>query len=130
MKLKTIVTCLLAALLAACAGKSGTWAPGCAAYEGDRITLDGGEFSWDRFTDQVVVDADGTRKDLFPDYPKHGTFDVDGDRLRMTTDSGERLPDMVFVELGSSTFLLTEADAGRYRDGGGIDACSLTLEAD
>ena len=120
--------CLVTAFLVACAGPSGTWVPGCPAHEGDRITLDGDAFVWDRFTDEVVVDMDGVHKDLFPDYPKSGSFRVDGDRLVMTTGAGVQLPDMHFVEIGSSTFLLTTGQLERFRNGAGIDACALTLD--
>ena len=128
MKYRISAICLMTSVLAACAGTSGTWVPGCPTHEGDRITLDDGTFVWDRFTDEVVVDIDGEHKDLFPDYPKSGTFKVDGDRLIMTMDSGAQLPDMHFVEIGSSTFLLTTGQFERYHNGGGIDACALTLD--
>jgi len=130
MKYTIPLLSLMAVVIAACAGRSGTWVPGCPIHEGDRITLEGDTFVWDRFTDEVVVDVDGTHKDLFPDYPKSGTFMVDGERLVMTTDAGVQLPDMHFVEIGSSTFLLTSGQLERFRNGAGIDACALTLGAD
>ena len=48
MRLFAII--LLAGALSACKSLDGVYLPGCPAYAGDRIELDGHSFTWDKFT--------------------------------------------------------------------------------
>ena len=50
---------VIAGFLAACVSHEGVYAPACSAFAGDRIKLHQGQFSWEKFTDSVVVDGDG-----------------------------------------------------------------------
>jgi hypothetical protein len=67
-----VLSALVATLLSACVSHEGTYSPGCIAYVGSNITLSDGQFVWEKFTDEVVVNDDGEIVDQFPGYPLRG----------------------------------------------------------
>mgnify|MGYP000225825241 CR=1 FL=1 len=86
---------LFVPFLAACAGcatdadVAGMYVPSCVAFEGSTIELTDRRFTWDKFTDEVTVDAEGNKLDPFPGFPVRGTYTIEDDELRLTTDVGE-----------------------------------------
>ncbi len=120
-----------AALLSACGSMvSGVFEPACIAYEGDRISMAGGRFEWDRFTDAVPIDADGNTMDPFPDYPKSGRILVDGDKLLLNADDGTALGERYLLEYRGRTYLLTYEQNEAVLDGEDMPACALVLADD
>ena len=120
------IAVLLAVTVTGCASIDGVYRPDCIAFEGDVVTLKSGAFVWERFTDAVEIDANGKRIDPFPDYPIHGRYSRDGDRLELVTNDGRTLEPM-FTHGGGAvpTYLLT---ADQYRtliEGGQHNGCRL-----
>lgn len=115
-------------LLVGCKAYEGEYAPGCTAYAGSQISLDGGRFVWDRFTDQVTVDPDGNVVDPYPDYPKHGTYTVEGDAVFMTTESGESMETLYLHRDGDRHLLLTAEQNAEWKESGAYARCVLTLK--
>lgn len=128
MKTRNVIPCVAALLIAACANSNGTYAPSCVALAGDRISLHDGRFEWDKFTDEVRVDANGNAIDPFPGYPVSGSFTRDGDTLHLTPDSELSLPDLHLVESDGRRFLLAPAAMDEWRNSGRIADCSLVLD--
>ena len=90
MKLHRQATLSLLAIAAGCANHAditGTYLPSCVAFAGSRIELSEDRFSWHKFTDEVRVDDSGNMVDPFPNFPVLGTYAIDGDTLRLTTDA-------------------------------------------
>ena len=80
-------------LLAGCVSHDGTYSPACIAYAGSKITLSDGEFVWEKFTDEVVVNDAGETVDRFPGYPMRGTYRIYGQRVLMESSDGEAIED-------------------------------------
>lgn len=118
---------MLACAIAGCKAIDGSYQPGCAAFEGDTVTLRGGEFSWDRFTDQVSVDEDGNVIEPFPGYPRHGTYRVDGRELIMSFAASDDSKTMHLHRHEGRVMLLTEAESAQWEQSGRYDDCVLTL---
>jgi hypothetical protein len=118
----------LALLAGGCLSWEGTYAPSCAAYAGSRIELAGGRFDWDRFTDQVMVDADGKVVDPFPGYPLHGGYRIEGHTVLMTSADGEALAPMHLLQDGGVVYLYTEAEFAAWQANGERAPCPLALE--
>jgi hypothetical protein len=78
------------------------------AHSGNSITLDGGRFVWDKFTDQVLVNDAGEVVDQFPEYPLRGRYRVEGDTLHFESYTGEPLPTLHLQREGDKTYLLTD----------------------
>ena len=119
------IALLLVGVLAGCKSVEGVYLPGCAAYAGDRIELRGGDFEWDRFTDQVEVDENGRRIDQFPGYPRHGSYEIDGNAVRMTSNNNASETLYLHVHDGRA-LLLTDAQHRAVDSGGRYDECALT----
>ena len=117
----------IALLLCACASIEGGYSPDCIAFAGNTIDLTRGRFEWDRFTDEVRVDDDGSVIDAFPDYPKQGRYRVDGDRVLMTSDAGEALAVLHVVRSADRTYLYTEDQYAAWRKDGSPARCPLVL---
>lgn len=118
------VVCV-ALLAGACVSIEGRYSPDCIAFAGDTIDLAGGRFEWDKFTDQVRTDGEGKVVDAFPEYPKQGSYRVDGDRLSMTSDSGETLPVFYLVRSGDRSYLYTQDQYSAREQGGKPARCPL-----
>lgn len=123
----TALIILLALLITACASHDGLYEPGCIAYEGDRIELQGGRFEWRRFTDQRVVGADGKLVEPFPDYPKTGSFRWAAGRLKLSGDDGMKLDDWFLVKQTGRSYLLSGTQYDAYVASDRVPKCALTL---
>ncbi len=121
--------------LAACAGcatdadVAGTYAPSCVAFEGSTIELSGDRFTWDRFTDEVTVDAAGNKIDPFPGFPVRGTYTVNDAVLRLTTDVGELAAELHLVRRPGQVYLLTAGEFAAWQQDGVVPKCALLLGA-
>lgn len=120
---------LLATLasLAACKSDEGVFLPDCIAYAGDSVELRDGRFEWDKFTDEVEVDSAGNVIDQFPEYPRAGTYEVDGKRIVMTGDDGNVLARMHLAQVAGKTYLLTSAEHSAWQSSGETPNCALVL---
>ena len=118
---------VLAVLVAACASHDGLYEPACIAYEGDRIELKDGRFEWRRFTDERVVDKDGTVVKPFPGFPKLGTYSAKAGRLMLVTDEDVRLEDLFVVVRDEQHYLLTAGQHQAFLESGELPECALRL---
>jgi len=114
-------------LLTACANHEGLYEPGCIAYEGSQIELKDGRFEWHRFTDERVVDKEGTIVNLFPGFPKSGTYRIASGRLEFITDGDVRLDDWFVVTQAKQRLLLTAKQHNAFLESGELPDCALRL---
>lgn len=123
----TRVLLIAAALITAgCqADIDGDYAPGCIAFAGSTIELKGGRFVWERFTDQIEVDADGNAVDPFPGYPVSGSYTLDGHRVAMTGDDGRAMEAMYLHQIDGAVRLLTQEQNDAWTARNAIDECAL-----
>ena len=128
MKQSRLPTVLAALMLSGCASHQGTYAPACVAFAGDTVSLDGDTFTWDRFTDEVRVDNDGHVRDAYPDFPKRGTYRIDGRAVYMRTHSGESMDTLFLHRNGDRYSLLTEKEDAAWQKTGQYDRCVLTRD--
>jgi hypothetical protein len=130
MKFKEPALLLLFAVAAGCAADTniaGTYAPSCVAFEGSTIELADSRFTWDKFTDEVTVDAAGNKIDPFPGFPVRGTYIVEDDVVRLTTDVGELAGEMHLVRRPGQVYLLTGEEFGSWQRDGAVPTCALLL---
>ena len=120
-------TIAITSLLVACVSHEGTYSPACAAFAGDMVALQDGQFVWEKFTDSVVVDDHGVIVNQFPGFPKRGSYHVDGRKVSMLSGSGEQLPDMYLLGTDSRRYLLTEAQSAAWETSGQYADCALIL---
>ena len=121
---------VIAGLLTACVSYEGIYTPACAAFAGDRIELHQGQFSWEKFTDSVVVDDDGEVVNQFPDYPKRGSYRIDGPEVSMQASSGELITEMYLLRQDDRRYLLTGDQHRAWERTGQLADCALVLGAD
>jgi len=122
------VIALLAGLLAACTSVEGTYYPGCPAFAGSKIVLGKRDFSWDQFTDLVLIDNSGNATDQFPDFPKHGSYERDGQFLRMTFAADGSVDTLHVRQHDGRLLLLTDTDLEEWQRTGRYADCVLTRE--
>ena len=127
MQLRNYATGIMLFVFAGCASHQGEYAPDCMAFAGDTVSLAGDEFVWQRFTDQVKVDANGDVIDPYPDYPKRGRYSLEGDIVRLRTESGEDMDNLYLRRIDGSYRLLTAEQNGDWERTGRYDQCVLTL---
>ena len=127
MSLRLITIALSATLLCACATHDGIYSPGCIAYEGSKIRLSEGRFSWERFTDAIVVDADGNAVNQFPGYPMQGSYRLEGQTVQWQADSGESLAEMYLQRHKDRYYLLTAGQLAAWQQVGEFADCALVL---
>lgn len=125
MNARQTTAMLAACLLAACVSHDGLYSPACAAYAGSKIELRGGRFSWDKYTDTVMVDDDGRIVDQFPGFPLQGTYRIDGDTVHMRSAAGETLATMYLRGDGARRYLLTAEQFAAWQDTGKYADCAL-----
>ena len=116
-------------LLAACASHEGLYEPACIAYEGDRIELKDGRFEWHRFTDERIVDEDGTIVNSFTGFPRSGAYQMDAGRLQLVTDEDLRLDDWFVVVHAKQHYLLTAGQHDTFLQSDKLPDCALRLTA-
>lgn len=126
-KIQSIILLAAVGTLAACNADEGVFLPDCIAYAGDSIELRDGRYEWDKFTDAVEVDDAGNVRDPFPDYPRAGTYEVDGARVILTGDDGAVQARMTLVELDGRPYLLTEKEFSAWQASREMPNCALVL---
>lgn len=121
---RLLVVVLVVSSVAGCRAIEGDFAPGCAAYAGDRISLHNGRFSWDRFTDARRLDTDGQPVDPFPEFPKTGSYTLSGNRVDLESD-GEVLASWYLHEDGERLLLLSADQQSDWEASGRYPDCPL-----
>jgi len=127
---RNLVALGAAILVVGCNAADGEYAPGCIAYAGNNVRLTDGRFTWDRFTDQIEIGDDGKPVDPFPDFPKGGSYTVEGNKVVMTTDDGESLDAMYLQQIDGQVRLLSEQQNGTWAADGDLDDCALVRQVD
>lgn len=114
-------------LLAGCSYYDGLYSPACPAYAGDTIKLGEGDFVWEKFTDEVIVDDDGEVENQFPGYPMRGTYRVEGRTVSFKSASGDALENMHLQQCNNRHYLLTKEQFEAYKKTGECAECALVL---
>ena len=127
MKLRIITTALIVSVAFGCATHEGIYSPGCIAYAGSTIRLGEGQFTWEKFTDEVTVDDYGAVINPFPGYPLHGSYRIDGRTVYMESDTGEVMNKLYLHERGRRYYLLTSKQRDAAEKTGNFGECALTL---
>jgi hypothetical protein len=127
MLFRPIILVLLAASLFGCASHDGTYTPGCMAYAGSVIKLNNGQFVWDKFTDEVILDDAGNVVDQFPGYPLKGSYQIEGQTLFLSPVSGEPLASLYLQQQRERHYLLTAGQLESLGQSGELDECALVL---
>ncbi len=117
-----------AATLSACVSHDGTYAPSCIAYAGSTITLADGQFVWERFTDEVVVNDEGKVVNQFPGYPLRGKYRIDRQTVSMESAGGEPLENMYLHRLDGQSYLYTAQQFEHWQSTGESAKCALMLD--
>lgn len=120
----------IAALLVGCVSHEGTYSPDCIAYAGSNISLDDGQFVWEKFTDEVIVNDDGEIVNQFPGYPMRGSYRIEGQTVHMESDAGESLEDMYLHRRDNRQYLLTAEQFRAWEETGKQADCALMLDGD
>lgn len=121
------ITVIVTCLLTACASHEGIYSPACAAYAGSNIELRNDQFTWEKFTDSVVVDDEGEIINQFPDYPMQGSYRIDGQTVIMETAAGEALANLYLHQDGERRYLLTAEQNEAWKQTGEYSDCPLVL---
>lgn len=130
MNMKAVFGFLALLILCGCKSYEGVYEPDCIAYEGDKIYFAEGQFKWERFTDAINIGDDGNPIDPFPDFPREGTYRIDGENVYMSDQSGVALDHMYLHEIKGRYYLLTE-DQDYARDSEGeLAKCVLVLQTE
>ena len=127
---RALATVTAAAMVTGCVTHEGRYEPGCTAYAGSTITLSGGSFVWDRFTDQIEIGDDGRPVDPYPDYPRRGAYRLEGRTVVMTADGGERMENHYLHRRDDAFLLLTAAEHAAWESSGTYPDCPLTRAPD
>jgi len=118
---------LFAALLVGCVSHEGTYSPACIAYVGSNITLSDGQFVWDKFTDEMVVNDAGEVVDQFPGYPMRGTYRINGQMVLMESEQGEEMEKMYLYRRDDQNYLYTLKQYEVLQASGTSPKCALVL---
>lgn len=125
MKPKSCALVLLVAILSGCVSHEGTYAPDCVAFAGSKITLGDGEFVWEKFTDEVVVNDAGETVDQFPGYPLRGTYRINGQIVRMQSADGAAMENMYLHRHDDHSYLYTAQQFQAWETTGEAAKCAL-----
>ncbi len=128
MKIRLVLTALVSILLFGCKSYDGTYSPSCVAFAGNKISLNNGEFVWEKFTDMVVLDDDGNSINQFPGYPMQGTYRIEGQTVIMESAAGEKIQNMYLQMSNESLHLLTADELKSLGETGEYPYCSLVLD--
>jgi len=120
---------VVALFLSACANHEGIYEPACIAYEGDKIELQDGRFTWQRYTDERTVDDAGNVVEPFPGFPKTGSYRVSAEKLELVTDDNVSLDDWFIVEHARQRYLLDAEQHNAFLEGGELPRCALEFSA-
>lgn len=113
------------AALAGCRTEPVVFEPACIAFAGDRITLSGDGFRWERYTDAREINDAGKRIDPFPDFPRSGRIERDGARITLLPDDGAEAAEFFIYRDDAEQFLLPEVDYERAVANGTVPECAL-----
>ena len=130
MRLRSSILAAIIVIISGCKSIEGTYLPACIAFEGNKVTLSEGEYRWEKFTDQVVVDDDGNVVNQFPGYPQQGTYVVNDRTVRLTAAGTHTVTTLHLHSDANRVMLLTAEEYDRWRQNERIDACVLTRSGD
>ena len=106
----------------------GSFAPACTAFAGDSMSFREGYYSWNKFTDQRRIGPDGEPVDPFPDFPKVGEFEIDGDAVRLYVEDGSLLGTWHLHDREGQVLLLNQSQQDAWSTDGMYPDCPLALE--
>ena len=127
MDRRFLLATLTTALLSGCVSHEGNYSPDCIAYAGSNISLSDGQFFWEKFTDQVVVDDNGEIVNQFPGYPMRGAYRIDEQMLYMDSAAGESMENMYLHRHDDHYYLLNAEQFEAWEKTGEYAECALTL---
>ena len=130
MNFRVISALATAVLLVACVSHEGTYSPDCIAYAGSNISLNDGQFVWEKFTDAVVVDEDGEIVNQFPGYPMRGSYRIEGQIVHMESAGGDAIDKMYLHTRDKRQYLLTAEQFEAWQKTGKHADCALMLDGD
>ena len=125
---RVIAASVAAVFLFGCVSHDGTYSPDCIAYAGSNISLNDGQFVWEKFTDEVVVDENGEVVNQFPGYPMRGSYRIDGQAVYMESDAGEAMEKMYLHRQDNRQYLLTAEQFEVWEKTGKYADCMLMLD--
>ena len=128
MRLSIIASIGLCLLLCGCATHEGIYQPSCAAYAGSEIKLDGGRFTWAKFTDEVLIDADGNKVEQFPGFPLRGEYSKTGQQIALISSDSGALEAMFLMPNNGALYLYTVDEMDRFETKGVRPECALKLQ--
>ena len=106
----------------------GSFAPACTAFAGDRMSLREGQYSWNKFTDEIRLGADGEPVDPYPDFPKTGAFEVEGNAVRLLDEGGSLFGTWYLHNREDQVLLLNQSQQDAWSTSGTYPDCPLALE--
>jgi hypothetical protein len=121
---------VIAVYLSACVSHEGTYSPDCIAYAGSNISLNDGQFVWEKFTDAVVVDEDGKIVNQFPGFPMRGSYRIEGQFVLMESAAGDAMEKMYLHTRDNRQYLLTAEQFDAWQKTGEHAGCALMLNGD
>ncbi len=130
MSPRNIATVLIAFLISGCVSHEGTYSPDCIAYAGSNISLSDGQFVWEKFTDEVIIDDDGEIVNQFPGYPMQGSYRIEGQTVHMESDAGDLAIKMYLHRRDNRQYLLTADQFEASENTGKHADCALMLGSD
>ena len=98
------------------------------AMAGDTIELDHNRFVWDKFTDEVKVDASGNVTDAFPAHPVRGNYQIQGDKLVLKPDADGVTSIFYMLNDGGNHYVMNVVQHSEWQATGAIPACALVLD--
>ena len=130
MSPRNIATVLIAVMVSGCVSHEGTYSPDCIAYAGSNISLSDGQFVWEKFTDEVIVDDDGEIVNQFPGYPMRGSYRIEGQTVYMESNAGEPIEKMYVHRRDNRQYLLSAGQFEAWENTGMYADCALMLDGD
>ena len=130
MNCRVYSTLVAALFLVACVSHEGTYSPDCIAYAGSNISLGDGQFVWEKFTDEVVVDEDGKIVNQFPGFPMRGSYRIEGQIVYMESAAGDAMEKMYLHTRDNRQYLLTAEQFEAWQKAGKHADCALMLNGD
>ncbi len=120
----------MAVMISGCVSHEGTYSPDCIAYAGSNVSLSDGQFVWEKFTDEVIVDDDGEIVNQFPGYPMRGSYRIEGQTVYMELDAGEPIEKMYLHRRDNRQYLLSADQFEAWANTGMYADCALMLDGD
>ena len=117
-------------MVSGCVSHEGTYSPDCIAYAGSNISLSDGQFVWEKFTDEVIVDDDGEIVNQFPGYPMRGSYRIEGQTVYMESVAGESIEKMYLHRRDNRQYLLSAEQFEAWENTGMYADCALMLDGD